>query len=600
MVNCLTTGNTLPGKRRTMAATSIAKLAMVAAFAITCTGWASAAVVPSTNICTMLPAKSSAVIIFRNPAALDRKIVQMERDLKIPMQQDPLQSTENSMNLIGNIKEDQPAAVVMLDRPKGSIEPASQWAVVAVAVKNYAAMQKNYQCGTAQDGINSGQDPSGNPIFIAQENGYALLSPVKQALQAFIANKQMLSSTLSPTYSRAIEKNDVSAYLNMSILGPGAKAELDAYFQMMLGFEASDPSQADALVTQLGFERLIGQFLTNSRRQFIGIHITNRGITLQNSGDMKPGTPMGQLVAAQPTLEASPLGGLPNGRYVAATAAVFNGLAFSQWFTTLEKSGQQNGITASVEKKLDSAITQYQGMIANESGSRAVVLSSRRGHGLSVVELGTYADAAKGLKTAEAMIPAMMKKMQSTGPVPFKIVVTPNAVNTNGVSLTQIHMSANGANAASVASVFKMIFGSPALVEYAGATNNHNIIVAANVHKSGMASLIATSRANVDNLSKRESIRDVQSHVLPHANFVMYILINRMLSDVAGNLRKANGLPQPTTKGLVLGRRFLPMVVSTSARGNRISAKIFIPMATLEDTINQGRAIVPLFALMAQ
>ncbi len=69
---------------------------------------------------------------------------------------------------------------------------------------------------------------------------------------------------------------------------------------------------------------------------------------------------------------------------------------------------------------------------------------------------------------------------------------------------------------------------------------------------------------------------------------------------MAANLRKANGLPQPATNGLVLGRRFAPMVISASAQGNRMRIKAFVPMATLEDTVNQGRALAPLFMLMSE
>lgn len=560
------------------------------------------AVNPAMKICAMSPADSSAVIIFRNPAALDRKIVQIAGQLKIPVPQDPLASSEQSMGLTGIFDANRPAGIAVLPAPKGSLQPASQWMVAMVPVTNYAAAEKAYQCAAPQNGISAGQDPTGSPIFLAQQGGYALLSPLKDALKVFMANKAMLSGSLSPTYMKAVTRSDVSAYLNMKVLGPIASAGLSAESQMMLGFEAGDPSQLQSAAMQLIFVRAMEQFLGNSKRQFIGVHISNRGISLQEIGDMKPATPMGQLLAAQSELGKAPFAGLPRGRYVMAQAYSINGLAFSQWLKTLERPQQTTGALGPIEKNLEKDLTIYNKLVGNVRTSSSVVLSSHNGGGISAVGLGTYTDASGVMASMEGFMPKLLKTMNAAnaaGPQPFVTTYKPKAISVGNVSMTRFEMKAKPGNH-SVASVFKTFFGQPQMVEYFGTLSKTQAIWMMGTPVTKIPALIAASQTGVDVLGSSPSIQSAQKHVLPHANSVSYLLINRMLSDMAANLRKANGLPQPATNGLVLGRRFAPMVVSTSAQGSRMRMKAFLPMATLEDTVNQGRALAPLFMLMSE
>ena len=557
---------------------------------------------PAMKICSMSPADSSAVIIFRDPAALDRKIIQIAKQLKIPVTQDPLASGEQSMGLTGTFDANRSAGIAMLPPPKGSMQSASQWMVAMVPVTNYAAAEKAYQCGAPQNGISAGQDPTGSPMFLAQQGGYALLSPLKDALIAFMANKAMLSGTLSPTYMKAVTGSDISAYLNMKVLGPIASAGLNAESQMMLGFEAGDPSQIQSATMQLIFVRVMEQFLGNSQRQFIGVHISNRGISLQEVGDMQPGTPMGQLLAAQSALGNAPLKGLPGGRYVMAQAYSVNGLALSQWLKTLERPKQTTGALGAIEKNLEKDLAIYNKLVANVRKSSSVILSSHNGGGISVVSLGTYTDATGVMASMEGFIPKFLKAMNAANaasPQPFVITYKPKAIVAGNVSLTRLEMKAKPGNH-SIASMFKTVFGRPEMVEYFGTLSKTRAIGLMGTPTAKIPEIIAASQTGVDLLGGSPSIQAAQKHVLPQANGVSYLLINRLLSDMAANLRKANGMPQPATNGLVLGRRFTPMVVSASAAGSRMRIKAFIPMATLEDTVNQGRAIAPLFMLMSE
>ncbi len=557
---------------------------------------------PAMKICAMSPADSSAVIIFRDPAALDRKIVQIAGQLKIPVSQDPLASSEQSMGLTGIFDANRPAGIAMLPPPKGNLQPTSQWMVAMVPVTNYAAAEKAYQCAAPQNGISAGQDPTGTPIFLAQQGGYALFSPLKDALIAFMANKVMLSGTLSPTYMKGVSGSDVSTYLNMKVLGPIASAGLSAESQMMLGFEAGDPSQLQSAAVQLIFVRLMEQFLGNSQRQFIGVHITNRGISLQEIGDMQPGTPMGQLLAAQSAMGKAPLAGLPGGRYVVAQAYSVNGLALSQWLKTLERPRQTTGALGPIEKNLEKDLAIYGQFVANVRESSSVMLSSRHGGGISAVGLGTYTDATGIIKSLEGFMPKVLKMMNApnaAGPKPFAITYKPKAISVGNVSMTRIEMKPSPGNH-SVASMFKTVFGQPEIVEYFGTLSKTQAVWTMSMPAAKMPALIAASKTRVNALGLSPSIQLAQKHVLPQATCVSYLLINRLLSDMAANLRKANGLPQPATNGLVLGRRFAPMVISASAQGNRMRIKAFVPMATLEDTVNQGRALAPLFMLMSE
>ncbi len=576
------------------------KLPQLAAFCVACT----AAVVhgatnPAMRICSMAPANSSMVLIFRNPAALDRKIMQISQALKIPTSEDPLQSAEKSMGLAGMMNSKLPAGVVMLPQPQGNPAMGEPWVLALIPVNNYAAAAKALQCGTVQNGISAGTDPSGTAEYLANRGDYAIMSPSKPALKAFLADTKMLSAGLSPTYAQAIMGSDVAAYLNMKVLGPIASNGLKSIAQMMTSFEASDPTLQRGVAMDLISARAIEQFLTSATRQFIGVHISNRGISLQTIGDLRPTSPMGQLLAAQTAIGNAPLAGLPTGRYITAGAYHLNGRAIAQWLPTLTRPKQMTGPMAPIEKFVESDIQVYGNLISKQQGSNGVVFSNPGGGGISGVTIQDSLVPAATIAELEKFSARLMPATPAGTSPPFKTTFTHNALQVGGTSLTRMAMRVK-ASQKSMASGLKMLFGRGEFVEYLGAVGPHRIVGIFNMPKSKIPGVLAAVHGGIDTLSLRKSIQAANKHVLPHPGCTVYILVNRLLANMAANLRKENGLPQPATNGLVLGRRFIPMVASSSAQGSRLRIKLYLPMATLEDTVNQGRALVPLFMLMSE
>ena len=555
-------------------------------------------------IANFVPAACRTAIVFHKLQAIDRKVTRLETRLRLPVNQDPLQSMETTLGLQGDLNETGSAAIVFLAPSGRASAPGAESVVFMLPCVKIAAARASLHSGKPLHGIAKGTEADGTPVYLARRGGYLLMSPVRGVLHEFLTHKRKLSVAIPAAYQREIVRNDISVYVNMPALRSAAKSSLRGAFRQMIQTQRTlNPAASASAGVILRLEkRILTQFLADSSCSLIALRISGAGVTFQAMTDLRSGTPLATLLEAQSALSPHPLAGLPDHNYLMAMSYALNGRAVAGWLNTL-KSIPKNKYAASTApgNGFNRMLATYRRVVAGTSGSRAIFLAPARTGGPLLRGVSVY-----NCRNAPEMMLSIQKQFDLFNPVfhtaGLAFHITPNALAIGGVRFTRIVMAlpkTTSANSAAISKIMKIYFGGDSMSAYIGAVGKTNVLEGLGVSKSQLTQAVAAIRHGADSLDRRPSIQAMRRHVLPKPNMVTYFSLSRFLSAIVNSLRKTSGLASGTqaANGLVLGVKPPPLVASVAISGDRIRGRLFLPMQTLVQTVNKGRELLPLMLL---
>jgi len=167
------------------------------------------------------------------------------------------------------------------------------------------------------------------PMFAAKHQGYILLSPRTDALDAFLTAKDKFQAKADKTELEAITSAGISMRIDMRVFGPVLEQLLTIAQKEMVrsgGWPATGPTTQPAE----GLHELLKAYMDGycdllQQMDSLAVHFmfTENGLMMQETLVFGSDTPMGKILAAQKPAAKPLLNALPNLPYVMAMGSTW-------------------------------------------------------------------------------------------------------------------------------------------------------------------------------------------------------------------------------------------------------------------------------------
>ncbi len=532
---------------------------------------------PTSSIIRELPSTSALCVICNNVAQLDQRITRLERRITGRQPQfDEFTALKMVLGPYWNISA--PMAWVMPSPAKGKILELRQ-SVVILQTTNTAKFIASLKNGAARGGITPARI-EGTPAFIATRGVWTFISASRSALKMYLQAKSHL--TLPGHLPVALRHADIAVEadthaIRKELVDP-SKAML---FSAMPGNPLPVGSPAlKSLLQQIG-NKLSKQLSTDLNRSLLTLHFGRQALIVNLTNAFHAHSPMAQLVAAQPPLPAHALAGLPDQRYFSLYADSIDGPSVAKWLKTLLPAKVENS-PGSPRHKRSTAIQEFPQIlaaVADHTGAAAIGLPP-----------STPSSAGRGPLNhwgSGSAIIIMHCKHPTTemhdlaGYFSHLAYVRTKTAPPDDKNLT--HSTLMGYQVIRIVGPTQKPIRTSPTVELIN-MRTHGVLLCVGVPHPLLKSAVTAAGNNLTAVMKRPGLTQTLARVVPGSFLVAYLPIARWT-------QQQNAVPtSKAANALALGLPPPPAVVSVGAGGKSLVIQVYIPVATLEQSLSGNPA----------
>jgi hypothetical protein len=463
--------------------------------------------------------------------------------------------------------------------PQGKTMQARDSVVIlrATHAGNFISRLKN---GVIKNGITPGRI-EGSPAFMATRGRWVLMSASRSTLRNYLTAKSGLK--LSSAMQAAFNSSDLTIEGETTAVRKVFQELVAPSVGMMLSAMPGHPlpigNPALSKIMHQAGRKMLQQLNTSLQLSMLTVHFGRQAVVVNLAGRFKAGTAAARLIQAQPAISPLVLAGLPNRRYWGIYADSINGAALAEFLrSTLPAAA--HGAAASNTKTLlkNRSIRAFLNALAGHTGSGTVLLMAHH-QSLSAGEVLTNPwDSGPAViilyaRNAQAQLHNLATLFRRH---PF--AASAAAAHTVRHTVTVSHVNVQGMTA--------MLLALPSagrsqkahqinLIELDG----HRVLVCIDAAPTLLHAAIAAAGAKIPALAKRPGLAQTIGNVVPGTFVVAYLPFARWntLQNTPAGPKAANaltlGLPPP------------PAVFSIGAGKQSLNMQLYIPMATLEQSL---------------
>ncbi|MCX5662418.1 MAG: hypothetical protein NTW19_22285 [Planctomycetota bacterium] len=282
-----------------------------------------------------VPAEAPIVVLMPNLAGLSQKLLMLNDALalKLPYLSDSLAELKMTLGASRGMRDDGPLMIV----PTGIGAKAGNEAppmLVFFPVSDYAAFVGNYN-GNPADAVASLVLPGQRPGFARKLEGFALVSPSKQAVEAYKPGNAAAAwnTSLGKLAAPYLASSDAMLLMNVAAMSPRlipmfTEEMADARARAETA-DGTPQARASARSAQEMFNGIVMPWLRDTSGALVALEIAEDGVALTTTTQFKPGSPLAAIYGTGG--ESAPLlGRLANQGFVLAGAINTQGLAVQQ------------------------------------------------------------------------------------------------------------------------------------------------------------------------------------------------------------------------------------------------------------------------------
>jgi hypothetical protein len=168
----------------------------------------------------------------------------------------------------------------------------------------------------------------------------------------------------------------------------------------------------------------------------------------------------------------------------------------------------------------------------------------------------------------------------------IKMNFTPNAKTIEGVALNQFQTQVTAPAGKQTAQQMQMqqmmswMYGPNGMNGYFGPVGNDKVVVASGTSDPLLTQLIASAKANQDNLSNTESLRKVKQQLPQNRMVEVYIALDQIATTVA-NYAKMFGMPV----NFQMPANLEPVAISVATEGSAVRSDTYIPAQLVQSLV---------------
>lgn len=315
------------------------------------------------------PQSAEAVLIVPNLASLNEQIAQLKTNLGLPMPEldDALGAFKQSMGMVNGVNDDGSLIIAVPDLAKAIAEDTEPQFVMLMPVADYGAFVGNLAAGdaapgAAAEGVAAISLPDGQPGFVRELDGYAVLGESRELVEGFQPgdNAQAIIQSVGQLGQRYLGDADMLFYVDLARLAPTLVPMIDeAMGQQAADVEGQiaagliDPAIAGNAQAILQAYADAGKaLLENGTGLLVTLDLTDQGVALTQAMGYKPGSSLAEFFGegrAQP----QGLSQLPEQPFIFAAAVDMDALDIASLYRGFIESlpqGQQNPLAQNVEQ----------------------------------------------------------------------------------------------------------------------------------------------------------------------------------------------------------------------------------------------------------
>ncbi|HVS35132.1 MAG TPA: hypothetical protein VMS17_06085 [Gemmataceae bacterium] len=279
-----------------------------------------------------VPATAPIVVHANSPETLREHVLAFLKNA-VPDQADRAQMHIDQMlnNLpegrkLRGLAKDGPVFLVFLEFPKPEVfgpEGAPPQAAFVVAVSNYAEFRDNFLTEEERKNLNTADGidstTANSHIYFVDRKEYAVLTPTKEAAEAFVKGAPGLDGKLSKAQAAKFLASDLGVYVNLEDVNK-------QYGDQIKAFQKTVDEQLDQIESALGaaqksqfemIKKMIGplfQAVEDGKTALFTVEVGADGVKLHGDADLRTGTPTADLLKTAKTSPFPDLGRLPAGQ----------------------------------------------------------------------------------------------------------------------------------------------------------------------------------------------------------------------------------------------------------------------------------------------
>lgn len=538
---------------------------------------AHAASAPSSSIIRELPANSALCVICNNVAQLDQRISRFEQRITGQQPQfDEFAALKMVLGPYWNISA--PMAWVLPSPAKGKILELRQ-SVVILQTTNTAKFIAGLKNGAVRGGITPARI-EGTPAFIATRGLWTVISASRSELKSYLQTKTRLK--LSGKMTAALRHADIAIEADARALrkelGDPSQALL---FSAVPGNPLSLRNPAlKSILRQMG-NKLNKQLNTALKRSVLTLHFGRQALIINLTTGFHAHSPMAQLFAAQPPLPAQALAGLPDHRYFSLYADSINGPSVAKWLQTLLPAKVQTspGDPRPKRSPTSQEIPHILAAVADHTGAAAIVLPPATPSGTGREPLNHWGSGPTiiimhGKHPTTEMHNLARYFSRATHD-------QPKTAPPDGSNLT--HGTLMGYQVIRIVGPTKKNIKNSQTVELIN-MRTHGVLLCVGVPHTLLKSAVIAADKNLTAIMKRPGLTQSIAEIVPRSFMVAYLPIARWTQQ-----QTAAPKPKPAN-ALALGLPPPPAVVSVGAGKKSLVIRVYIPVATLEQSLSSNPA----------
>jgi len=391
------------------------------------------------------------VVYVPSLSALSEKVAKMNRDLGLqrPELQNVLAVTKSQMGAIAGVNDAGPMVVAISDL-KGMMEDQSDTPpmVMLLPVSDYAAFLGNYGVNET-GGVQEMTFPSGEAAFVKELDGFAVLSPQKEKVEAYVPAKQgeTWSKLVGGVNQTDLAKSDIVLLANLERLRPMLREGLTKARKQMQAQMANDP-QAEMVkpIMALYFDAF-DTIVRDGQAGMSTLALGDAGVGLTYNFQFTAGSPTAKLMGNGQNNSSAALAMLPSQNYIMSYAMDFSGLdqqaiidAVLKAMPAAEEAGDMAPLINMYKQSLPTMKNMTGASWAWYAGDPQAMMQP--GNFFKSVTVYQTDDPKALIASTKEAFEAMNKmKMPGNGQeMAFTTTYTPNALQMEGVSVDQFQV----------------------------------------------------------------------------------------------------------------------------------------------------------------
>jgi len=527
-----------------------------------------------TAVLEAAPGDAWAVVTLRNLVDLDRKFTNLSLEINAPWAgMSVLALAKAQLGLFAGLDDAGGAAVVFLPAP--SLEAVTNRMAILLPVTDYAQLLSMMTPEDAGGGL-SKVALSGQPSFMAQKGGFAVVGPTAEVVKAVLAAKAPLASRMTPYQRELCATADVVAWGNVKTLTEVVVKPLAAGADP----EAGSPPQL--------------RYLEDLDSVLLWVTLSTEGITIGFHEVVGPEGELAKVLASLKAVPAPLLAGLPAGSFVLAAGGVASPEAGAYAARTIDR------MFAEMSAAGGSGAAQWKALAAL---ARDVAAGTRRY--AFAVNATEAAEAAAGVVAANLVLEvdggsdALLNRIRATitdlrarlSPEGLRamdgmVLYKPKAEN-GAIDHLRLIPAGLGMDVDATADVTKVL-GADGLLLRLGPAGERHVVVTLGGGLAQMSRVAALAREGQAPLAGHPEIRAGTSGAPAERTAEAFLSFNGLLK-MAGDVARVTGAPPPphaaaVERPVALFSRVVP--------GPGAETRVLVPTGLLKAVVQMSMAMM--------